>query len=69
MVDLLVIDFLNAIGAEGLHASGAWHGCGRDDFSLSTFEKGAEVDLSMQHEFLASLAIDPEICRRVETWS
>lgn len=47
MVDFLVIDFLDAVGAEGLHAGRAGHGCGSDYFCLSAFEKRTKVDLGM----------------------
>ena len=68
VVDLLVVNFLYSVGTEGLHAGGAGHGGGGDDFSLSSFEQGTEIDLRMQHEFLPTLAIDPKICGCVEAW-
>jgi len=68
VVNLLIVDFLYPVGTEGLHAGGAGHGGGCDDFSLSSLEQGAEIDLRMQHEFLPTLAIDPKICWCVEAW-
>ena len=67
-VDFLEVDFLDAVGAEGLHAGGARHGGGGDDLGLPALEEGTEIDLGMQHEFLPGLAILPEIRRGVEAW-
>lgn len=44
-----------------MHAGGAGHGGGGYDLGLSAFEEGAEVDFRMEHEFLASFAICPEV--------
>lgn len=68
MVDFLEIDFLNAVGAEGLHAGGAGHGGGGDDLGLTALKEGAEVDFCVEHEFLATFAISPEIGGCVEAW-
>lgn len=67
MVDFLVVDFLNPVGAKGLHAGGAGHGGGGDDFRLAAFEEGAEVDFRVQHEFLPAFTVDPKILRGIET--
>ena len=66
VVDFLVVDFFDAVGAEGLHASSARHGGGGDDLCLSAFEKGAEINFRVEHEFLSAFAIGPEAFRRVE---
>ncbi len=67
VVDFLIIDFLDPVGAQGLHAGGAGHGGGGDNFGLSTLEQGAEVDFRMQHEFLPALAVGPKTLGSIET--
>jgi hypothetical protein len=66
VVDFPVVDFLDPIGAERLHAGGAGHGSGGDNFGFAAFEEGAEVDLRVEHEFLTALAIGPEILGSIE---
>lgn len=61
VVDFLVVDFFDAVGTEGLHTGGAGHGGGGDDFGFAALEEGTEVNFCVEHEFLAALAIDPEI--------
>jgi hypothetical protein len=67
VVDFLVVDFLDTVGTERLHAGGAGHGGGGDDFGLTAFKKGTEVDLRVEHEFLATIAIFPKSGRSIES--
>ena len=65
MVDLAVINFLNAVSAERLHASRAGHGGGGHDLRLATAKQAAQIHLGMEHEFLSRLAVIPEALRRI----
>lgn len=66
MVVFPVVDFLNPVSAEGLHAGGTGHGGGGDNLGFAAFEQGTEVDLRVEHEFLPTLAIGPKILRSIE---
>ena len=69
MISLPVINFLNAVSTERLHAGRAGHGGGRDQLRLPTAEKAAEIDLRVEHEFLARIPVIPESRRRIVAWS
>ena len=67
LVEVAVVDFLNAVGGEGLHAGGAGHGGGCDEADFAAAEEAAEINLGMEHEFLAAVAIVPEAFGGVKT--
>jgi len=67
-VIVAVVDFFDAVGAEHLHAAGAGFCGDGDEFGFAAAEEGAEVDLGMEHEFAAFVAVVPEFGWGVVFW-
>ena len=59
-VGFVEVNFADPVGAEHLHATGAGFGGAGDEFDVAAGEEAAEVDLGMDHETAASVAIRPE---------
>ncbi len=66
-IDFPVIDGFDAVGAESLHARGAWHGSACNNEGFASFEEAAQVDFGVQHVFAAFFAGIPKVLRRRET--
>jgi len=59
-VGFVKVNFADPVGAEHLHATGAGFGGASDEFDITAGEEAAEVDLSVDHEAAACVAIRPE---------
>ena len=59
-VGFVEVNFADPVGAEHLHATGAGFGGAGDEFDVASGEEAAEVDLGMDHEAAACVAIRPE---------
>lgn len=59
-VGFVVVDFADTVGTEHLHAAGTGFGGAGDEFDIASGEEAAEVDLGMDHEAAAGVAICPE---------
>ncbi len=59
-VGFVEVNFAYPVGAEHLHATGAGFGGAGDEFDVAPGEEAAEVDLGVDHEAAASVAICPE---------
>ena len=53
MVNITVVDLLNSVGTEGLHAGSTGHRDNGNKTGLPAFEQAAEIHLRVQHEALA----------------
>src|SRR5690606_8399660 len=66
VVDVPVVDLLDAVGTKRLHACRAGHGGGGHQLRLAAAEEAAKVHLRVEHEFLPAFAVVPEPGRGVE---